>query len=143
MQTAPAVSPGSLPRDLDSHILTLLTKISNLKDQHQSHMNHHHHHHRRRSHSMSVEVWSLELWRAVAVECFATFLFSFIIIAASITTYYSIPYPGSVSTGMPGTSITATALATGLAIAAVQLIFGPISGKCLSVQRCNLSPLTF
>lgn len=126
----PAAAALPLPRDLDSHILTLLNKISQIKEQQQqqqqSHSHHHHHHHHRRRNSMSIEVWSLELWRAVAVECFATFLFAFIIVAATMTTLHTQHYPNYAA---PGLSIVSTALASGMAIGAIQLIFGPLSGK--------------
>ncbi|XP_043470341.1 neurogenic protein big brain isoform X1 [Leptopilina heterotoma] len=100
-----------LPRDMDAHIVTLLSKISALRDNNNELVV-------QRRPSMSIEVWSLELWRAVAVECFATFLFSFVVSGA---TNASNVY-GS------GLSVLSTAVAAGLGIAAIALIFGPISG---------------
>ncbi|XP_034938556.1 neurogenic protein big brain [Chelonus insularis] len=100
-----------LSRDVDTHIVSLLTKIAALqestKDRPES-----------RRASMSTEARSLELWRAVAVECFATFLFSLVVLgaAASSNVYGS------------GLSVLATAIASGFAIAAIYLIFGHISG---------------
>ncbi|XP_076474310.1 MIP channel family protein big brain isoform X2 [Bombus vancouverensis nearcticus] len=67
---------------------------------------------------MSIEARSLELWRAVAVECFATFLFSLVVSGAAASSAVS----GS------GLSVLATAVASGFAISAICFIFGHISG---------------
>ena len=102
----------SLPRDVDAHIVSLITKLSALRENSVDTIVN-------RRPSMSIEARSLELWRAVAVECFATFLFSLVVSgAASASTVY-----GS------GLSVVATALASGFGIAAISLIFGHISGK--------------
>lgn len=117
-----------LPRDMDAHIVTLLSKISALRDNNNELVV-------PRRPSMSIEVWSLELWRAVAVECFATFLFSFVVSGA---TNASNVY-GS------GLSVLSTAVAAGLGIAAISLIFGPISGEILFNKHfsSNLPTLIF
>ncbi|XP_048508879.1 neurogenic protein big brain isoform X2 [Athalia rosae] len=67
---------------------------------------------------MSTEARSLELWRAVAVECLATFIFALVVSGASAASAVS----GS------GLSVLATAIASGLAMASICLIFGHISG---------------
>lgn len=71
---------------------------------------------------MSIEVRSLELWRAVAVECLATFFFGLVVAGAAAASAVS----GS------GLSVLATAVASGFAIAAISLIFSHISGKNVS-----------
>lgn len=72
---------------------------------------------------MSIEARSLELWRAVAVECFATFLFSLVVSGAAASSAVS----GS------GLSVLATAVASGFAISAICFIFGHISGKSFAL----------
>lgn len=100
------------PRDVDAHIVTLLAKLSELRENNVEPVTEH-------RPPMSIEARSLELWRAVAVECFATFLFGFVVLgaAASSNVYGS------------GLSVLATAIASGFAIAAIYLIFGKVSGK--------------
>ncbi|XP_043261248.1 neurogenic protein big brain [Colletes gigas] len=100
----------SLSRELDAHIVTLLTRISALKENNAELTE--------RKAPMSIEARSLELWRAVAVECFATFLFSFVVSGAAASSVVS----GS------GLCVLATAVASGFAIAAISMIFGHISG---------------
>ncbi|KZC14448.1 PREDICTED: neurogenic protein big brain [Dufourea novaeangliae] len=100
----------TLSREVDAHIVTLLTRISALKENNPELIE--------RKPSVSIEARSLELWRAVAVECFATFLFSLVVSGAAASSAVS----GS------GLSILATAVASGFAIAAISLIFGHISG---------------
>ena len=136
---------ASVARDVDAHIVTLLTKLSALREcnqqskrrrDHHDINNHHHHHHNhhdnnnhhdqmeRRHNTMSYEVRSMELWRAVAVECYGTFLFAFIVNSpAAFNTQNSLSGVALV--------ILAIALASGFAIAAIQTIFGPVSGKGL------------
>lgn len=101
----------SLSREVDAHIVTLLTRISALKETGGDLAE--------RKAPMSIEARSLELWRAVAVECFATFLFSLVVSGAAASSAVS----GS------GLSVLATAVASGFAIAAISFIFGHISGK--------------
>lgn len=103
----------TLSRELDAHIVTLLTRISSLRETSGDLTE--------RKAPMSIEARSLELWRAVAVECFATFLFSLVVSGAAASSAVS----GS------GLSVLATAVASGFAIAAISLIFGHISGKSL------------
>lgn len=98
-------------RELDAHIVTLLTRISSLKENNTELLE--------KKAPMSIEARSLELWRAVAVECFATFLFSLIVSGAAASSAVS----GS------GLSVLATAVASGFAISAICFIFGHISGK--------------
>ncbi|CAK9798997.1 Neurogenic protein big brain [Anthophora quadrimaculata] len=100
----------TLPREIDAHIVTLLTRISALKENNPDLT--------QKKLPMSIEARSLELWRAVAVECFATFLFSLIVSGAAASSAVS----GS------GLSVLATAVASGFAIAAICWIFGHISG---------------
>ncbi|XP_043284211.1 neurogenic protein big brain [Venturia canescens] len=105
------MATDAMPRDVDAHIVTLLTKLSELRENNVEPMT-------ERRAPMSIEARSLELWRAVAVECFATFLFGFVVLgaAASSNVYGS------------GLSVLATAIASGFAIAAISLIFGQVSG---------------
>ncbi|KAK0161577.1 hypothetical protein PV327_010034 [Microctonus hyperodae] len=100
-----------LSRDVDAHIVSLLTKLASLQKHTQERPEN-------RRILMSTEARSLELWKAVAVECFATFLFSLLVLgaAASSNVYGS------------GLSVLATAIASGFAISAIYLIFGHISG---------------
>ncbi|OXU29539.1 hypothetical protein TSAR_013243, partial [Trichomalopsis sarcophagae] len=112
--TTATVTATSLTRDVDSHIVTLLSKLSALRE----HNHQREQQHNERKQPMSIEARSLELWRSVAVECFATFLFAFVVAGAAIASSVS----GS------GLNVLATAIASGFAIAAVQLIFGPVSG---------------
>ena len=109
---------GTLTRELDAHIVTLLSKLTALRETQQQQI-HREQEQRQHKQPMSVEARSLELWRAVAVECFATFLFAFVVAGAAIASAVS----GS------GLNVLATAIASGFAMAAVQLIFGPVSGK--------------
>ncbi|OAD54844.1 Neurogenic protein big brain [Eufriesea mexicana] len=97
-------------RELDAHIVTLLTRISALKENNAELTE--------KKAPMSIEARSLELWRAVAVECFATFLFSLVVSGAAASSAVS----GS------GLSVLATAVASGFAISAISFIFGHISG---------------
>lgn len=106
------VHQETLPREVDAHLVTLLEKLQALHE-HNAEMN------RRRRASMSIEARSLELWKAVAVECFATFLFTLVVSGAAASSSVS----GS------GLSVLATAVASGFAIAAIALIFGHISGQ--------------
>lgn len=103
-----------LPRDIDAQIVNLLTRISSIRDGNIV---------RERTidrrQSMSNEMRSLEFWRAVAVECFATFLFVLVVLGAA----------GSSNVYGSGLSVLATSIASGFAIAAIYLIFGHISGK--------------
>lgn len=101
----------SLSREVDAHIVTILTRLSALKENNAEITE--------RKTPMSVEARSLELWRAVAVECFATFLFSLIVSGAAAASAVS----GS------GLSVLATAVASGFAIAGISLIFGHVSGE--------------
>lgn len=103
----------TLSREIDAHIVTLLTRISELKERNENATE--------KKAPMSIEARSLELWRAVAVECFATFLFSLVVSGAAASSAVS----GS------GLSVLATAVASGFAISAICLIFGHISGKFL------------
>ncbi|XP_006621735.1 neurogenic protein big brain [Apis dorsata] len=98
-------------KELDAHIVTLLTRISSLKENNTELLE--------KKAPMSIEARSLELWRAVAVECFATFLFSLIVSGAAASSAVS----GS------GLSVLATAIASGFAISAIYFIFGHISGS--------------
>ena len=100
---------SSLPRDVDAHIVTLLTKLSALREATAEPL-------QERRQPMSIEARSLELWGAVAVECFATFIFSFVVFGATESATHIL-------------SVLATALASGLAIAAIYIIFGMVSGK--------------
>ncbi|XP_023248640.1 neurogenic protein big brain-like [Copidosoma floridanum] len=127
MTTAGAIGGGKQQhqRDLDAHIVTLLTKLSALKENgsvggqsQQPQDARHHHEHTAGLPPMSTEAWSLEFWRAVAVECFATFLFAFVVAGSAVAP----------ATSNSGLNALTTAVATGFAIAAVQLIFGPVSG---------------
>lgn len=102
----------SLPRDVDAHIVTLLTKLSSLRESNEESV---------RKVPMFIESRSLELWRAVAVECFATFLFSFVV--SGTFCFYANNLTYSWQLILPG------ALAAGCAVAAISLIFGPVSGK--------------
>lgn len=101
----------SLPREVNAQIITLLSKISALRENGDQELE--------RRAPMSVESRSLELWRAVAVECFATFLFSLVVSGAAVSSAVS----GS------GLSVLSTAVASGFAIAAIAIIFGHVSGK--------------
>ncbi|KMQ94792.1 neurogenic protein big brain [Lasius niger] len=101
----------SLAREVDSHIVTILSRLSALRENNAEVTD--------RKPPMSIEARSLELWRAVAVECFATFLFSLVVAGAAAASAVS----GS------GLSVLATAVASGFAIAAISLIFSHISGK--------------
>lgn len=103
----------TLPRDLDAHIVTLFSRLSALQE------NNPDDNPVERRLPMSVEARSLELWRSVAVECLATFIFALVVSGATDASKAS----GS------GLSILATAIASGLAMAAISLIFGHISGK--------------
>ncbi|XP_003699287.3 MIP channel family protein big brain isoform X1 [Megachile rotundata] len=100
----------TLSREIDAHIVTLLTRMSALKENNAELVE--------RKAPMSIEARSLELWRAVAVECFATFLFSLVVSGAAASSAVS----GS------GLSVLAIAVASGFAIAAICLIFGHVSG---------------
>ncbi|KAK1124875.1 hypothetical protein K0M31_006227 [Melipona bicolor] len=97
-------------KELDAHIVTLLTKILSFKENNAEPVE--------KKATMSIEARSLELWRAVAVECFATFLFSLVVSGAAASSAVS----GS------GLSVLATAVASGFAISAICFIFGHISG---------------
>lgn len=101
-----------ISRDIDAHIVNLLTKLTALRDCPKERQS------SRRS-SMSIELRSLELWRAVAVECLATFLFVLVVLgaAASSNVYGS------------GLSVLATSISSGFAVAAIWMIFGHVSGK--------------
>lgn len=112
----------SLSRELDAHIVTLLTRISALKENNGELTE--------RKAPMSIEARSLELWRAVAVECFATFLFSLVVSGAAASSVVS----GS------GLCVLATAVASGFAIAAISLIFGHISGKDSLINQFERTP---
>ncbi|EFN86731.1 Neurogenic protein big brain [Harpegnathos saltator] len=100
----------SLSREVDAHIVTILTRLSALRENNADVVE--------RKAPMSIEARSLELWRAVAVECFATFLFSLVVSGAAAASAVS----GS------GLSVLATAVASGFAIAAISLIFSHVSG---------------
>ncbi|XP_043529348.1 neurogenic protein big brain isoform X2 [Frieseomelitta varia] len=97
-------------KELDAHIVTLLTRISSFKESNAEPVE--------KKAPMSIEARSLELWRAVAVECFATFVFSLVVSGAAASSAVS----GS------GLSVLATAVASGFAISAICFIFGHISG---------------
>lgn len=101
----------SLSREVDAHIVTILTRLSTLRENNADVVE--------RKPPMSIEARSLELWRAVAVECFATFLFSLVVSGAAAASAVS----GS------GLSVLATAVASGFAIAAISLIFSHVSGE--------------
>lgn len=101
----------SLSREVDAHIVTILTRLSALRENNAEVAE--------RKVSMSTEIRSLEFWRAVAVECFATFLFSLVVSGAATSSAVS----GS------GLSVLATAVASGFAIAAISFIFSHVSGK--------------
>lgn len=101
----------SLSREVDAHIVTILTRLSTLRENNADVVE--------RKIPMSIEARSLELWRAVAVECFATFLFSLVVSGAAAASAVS----GS------GLSVLATAVASGFAIAAISIIFSHVSGK--------------
>ncbi|KYN01536.1 Neurogenic protein big brain [Cyphomyrmex costatus] len=100
----------TLAREVDAHIVTILSRLSALRENNTDVTD--------RKVPMSVEARSLELWRAVAVECLATFLFSLVVAGAAAASAVS----GS------GLSALATAVASGFAIAAISLIFSHISG---------------
>jgi len=102
----------SLAREVDAHIVTILSRLSALRENNAADI-------ADRKAPMSIEVRSLELWRAVAVECLATFFFGLVVAGAAAASAVS----GS------GLSVLATAVASGFAIAAISLIFGHISGK--------------
>lgn len=101
----------TLAREVDAHIVTILSRLSALRENNADVTD--------RKAPMSIEARSLELWRAVAVECLATFLFSLAVAGAAAASSVS----GS------GLSALATAVASGFAIAAISLIFSHISGK--------------
>lgn len=101
----------SLAREVDAHIVTILSRLSALRENNVEVTN--------RKSSMSIEARSLELWRAVAVECLATFLFGLVVAGAAASSAVS----GS------GLTVLATAVAAGFAIAAIFFIFSHISGK--------------
>lgn len=101
----------SLPRDVDAHIVNILTRLTNIRENNPDLSD--------RRIPMSTEARSLELWRAVAVECLATFLFGLVVSGAASSTAVS----GS------GLSILATAIASGFAVSAIYLIFGHVSGE--------------
>lgn len=113
-------------KELDAHIVTLLTRISSFKENNAEPVE--------KKAPMSIEARSLELWRAVAVECFATFLFSLVVSGAAASSAVS----GS------GLSVLATAVASGFAISAICFIFGHISGKFFfdSDTNCTFVVLT-
>ncbi|XP_057334205.1 neurogenic protein big brain-like [Microplitis mediator] len=98
-------------RDLDMHIINLLTKISAIQAKSKD---------RSKSHRipMSTELRSFELWKAIAIECLSTFLFTLIVLGAACSSNVY----GS------GLSVLSTAIASGFTIAAIYLIFGHISG---------------
>ncbi|KYQ55171.1 Neurogenic protein big brain [Trachymyrmex zeteki] len=100
----------TLAREVDAHIVTILSRLSAFRENNADVTD--------RKVPMSVEARSLELWRAVAVECLATFLFSLVVAGAAAASAVS----GS------GLSALATAVASGFAIAAISLIFSHISG---------------
>ncbi|KYN08869.1 PREDICTED: neurogenic protein big brain [Trachymyrmex cornetzi] len=100
----------TLAREVDAHIVTILSRLSAFRENNADVTD--------RKAPMSVEARSLELWRAVAVECLATFLFSLVVAGAAAASAVS----GS------GLSALATAVASGFAIAAISLIFSHISG---------------
>ncbi|KAK2588511.1 hypothetical protein KPH14_001087 [Odynerus spinipes] len=120
----------SLPREVDAHIVNLLTRLTSMRENNVEASE--------RRVPMSTEARSLELWRAVAIECFATFLFSLVVSGAASSTAVS----GS------GLSILATAIASGFVVAAIYLIFGHVSGAhvnpavSMSFSLCRrISPL--
>ncbi|XP_012530580.2 neurogenic protein big brain [Monomorium pharaonis] len=100
----------TLTREMDAHIVTILSRLSALRENNADVTD--------RKAPIAVEARSLELWRAVAVECLATFLFSLVVAGAAAASSVS----GS------GLSALATAVASGFAIAAISLIFSHISG---------------
>ncbi|XP_046479605.1 neurogenic protein big brain [Neodiprion pinetum] len=106
------MTTATLPRELDAHIVTLFERISALRDNASENSV-------ERRPPMSVEARSLELWRAVAIECFATSILALVV-------------PGAVAPSLiePSTRLSALAvsIATGLAMASICLIFGHISG---------------
>lgn len=102
----------SLTREVDAHIVTILSRLSTLRENNVEVID--------RKAPMSIEARSLELWRAVAVECLATFLFALVVAGAAAASAVS----GS------GLSVLATAVASGFTIAAISLIFSHISGNC-------------
>ncbi|TGZ36212.1 Neurogenic protein big brain [Temnothorax longispinosus] len=106
----PRMANETLTREMDAHIVTILSRLSALRENNADE--------RERKAPMSIEARSLELWRAVAVECLATFFFSLVVAGAAAASSVS----GS------GLSALATAVASGFAIAAISLIFGHISG---------------
>lgn len=101
----------TLTREVDAHIVTILSRLSALRENNADVTD--------RKAPIAVEARSLELWRAVAVECLATFLFCLVVAGAAAASSVS----GS------GLSALATAVASGFAIAAISLIFSHISGK--------------
>ncbi|XP_011164574.2 neurogenic protein big brain [Solenopsis invicta] len=100
----------TLTREVDAHIVTILSRLSALRENNADVTD--------RKAPIAVEARSLELWRAVAVECLATFLFCLVVAGAAAASSVS----GS------GLSALATAVASGFAIAAISLIFSHISG---------------
>ncbi|KAI4483645.1 hypothetical protein M0804_007905 [Polistes exclamans] len=100
----------SLPREVDAHIVNILTRLSNIRDNNVDAY---------KRIPMSTEARSLELWKAVLVECVATFLFVFAVSGAASSTAVS----GS------GLSILATAIASGFVVSAIYFIFGHVSGS--------------
>ncbi|KYM88368.1 Neurogenic protein big brain [Atta colombica] len=110
----------TLAREVDAHIVTILSRLSAFRENNADVTD--------RKAPMSVEARSLELWRAVAVECLATFLFSLVVAGAAAASAVS----GS------GLSALATAVASGFAIAAISLIFSHISGYKSREELSNL-----
>ncbi|XP_063976979.1 neurogenic protein big brain [Diachasmimorpha longicaudata] len=100
-----------ISRDVDAHIVNLLTKLAALRDAPKERQE-------GRRLTMSNEFRSLELWRAVAVECLATFMFCLVSLGAGV---------GVIVHGS-GLLVLATCLGTGCSIAAIWIIFGHISG---------------
>ncbi|XP_012274697.1 neurogenic protein big brain [Orussus abietinus] len=100
----------AVPREVNANIVSLLNKLSALRESTGEPL--------ARAVPMSTEARSLEFWRAVAVECFATFLFALVVSGAAAASAVS----GS------GLSVLATAIASGFSIAAISMIFGHVSG---------------
>lgn len=112
----------NLSKEMDLQIVQLLSKLTAMREQREQQQQSDPTRQQLEKHSMSIEAKSLELWRAVAVECFATFLYAFIVAGASIST----TSPGN---SLGALSVVTAAVASGFAIAAVQMIFGPVSGE--------------
>lgn len=72
---------------------------------------------------MKVEIRTLELWKSVICECFASFIYIFIVCGAALT--------GGIENGSISSILLATALASGFTMTTLSQCFGHISGRKL------------